>query len=413
MTRSRSTITRTRYVIVGNGMAGITAAQEIRHADADGHIHLIGDEGEPYYYRASLSEWMSGQTTNEMLPGRIRAFYKDMDIRAVNGHVIRVSPEAKTVHLAGGETLPYNKLLIATGARANTFPIRGLKEVLVFRKLKDARQIKERVGCCGKVMILGGGILGLELAGALHKLGIEEIAIVQRSRHVGRPLLDEPAAEWLQAQMRADGITLFLNDTVERVEGQTAYLYCKRTWEFDLFVQAVGITPCFPRVPGLETGRGIRVDAGCRTNLPGIYAAGDCTETRRPGNDSWRTTRIWPDCARQGKTAGRNMAGGAATLPDEPFFNASVIYTALYSYIGEPHGEEGKSYVWQGDGGYRKVRVVQDKLAGALLLEERHGSMALFKAIGQPVPDGVGEDIVRPDFPFNELTGQDWDYLFY
>jgi nitrite reductase (NADH) large subunit len=403
----------TRYVIVGNGMAGITAAQEIRRADPDGHIHLVGDEGEPYYYRASLSEWISGQTTDEMLPGRIDAFYKDMDIRQVDGHVIHVSPEAKTTHLAGGETLPYDKLLIATGARANTFPIRGLQEILVFRKLQDAREIKERVGCCGRVLILGGGILGLELAGALHKMGIEDIAVVQRSGYVGRPLLDEPAAEWLQAQMRADGITLFLNDTVERVEGQTACLYCKRTWEFDLFVQTVGITPCFPKIANMAAGKGIRVDEDCRTNLPDIYAAGDCTETRIPGSDQWQPTRIWLDCARQGKTAGRNMAGVEATLSEEPFFNASVIYTSLYSFIGEPHGEGGEPYVWQSEGGYRKVRIVDGKLAGALLLEERHGSMALFKAIGQPVPEGVGEDIARPDFPFNDLTGRDWDYMFY
>jgi nitrite reductase (NADH) large subunit len=408
-------MTENRYVIVGNGMAGITAAQEIRRADTKGRICLIGDEGEPYYYRASLSEWISEKTTDEMLPGRTRAFYRDMDIDEVDRHVIRVSPESQKVYLAGGETLSYDRLLIATGARANTFPIRGLEEILVFRKLLDAREIKARVGCCGKVLVLGGGVLGLELAGALHKMGIEDIAVVQRSGYVGSPLLDEPAAEWLQAQMRADGITLFLNDTVERVEGQTAHLYCKRTWEFDLFVQAVGITPCFPRIPGLETGKGIRVDTGCRTNLPDIYAAGDCTETCAPGGDNWQPTRIWLDCARQGKTAGRNMAGGEATLSDEPFFSASVIYTALYSYIGEPHGEEGKSYVWHGgdDRGYRKVRIVDGKLAGALLLEERHGSMALLKAVGQPVPEGVGEGISQPGFPFNDLTGRDWDYLFY
>jgi NADPH-dependent 2,4-dienoyl-CoA reductase/sulfur reductase-like enzyme len=394
-------------------MAGVTAAQEIRRADPSGQVTLIGDEGEPYYYRASLSEWISGQTTDEMLPGRTAAFYDDLRIAQVEGHVTHVDPEARLACLAGGETVPYDRLLVATGGRANTFPIRGLKKTLVFRKLQDAREIKERVGCCGRVLILGGGVLGLELAGALFKMGIEDIAVVQRSGYVGGPLLDEPSAGWLQERMRADGITLYLNDTVERVDVQTAYMYCKQTWDFDLFVQAVGITPCFPSIPDLETGKGIRVDNGCRTNLPDIYAAGDCTETRAPGSDRWRPTRIWLDCARQGRTAGRNMAGGEAALCEEPFFNASVLYTALYSYIGEPHGDEGKAYVWQGERGYRKVRVVDGRLAGALLLKERHGSMALFKAIGQPVPEGVGKDIARPDFPYNDLSGQDWDYCFY
>jgi len=98
------------------------------------------------------------------------------------------------------------------------------------------------------------------------------------------------------------------------------------------------------------------------------------------------------------------MAGQDTTLPDQPFFNASIIYTALYTYVGQPHGEEGQVYVWQEADGYRKFRAVDGRLAGALLLNERHGSMALFKAIGRPVAQ-FGTDIARPGFPYNDLTG--------
>ena len=400
------------YLIVGNGMAGLTAAQEIRHADQDGRIAMVADEGETFYHRASLSEWISGQMSDDMLPGRTPAFYDHMRIEQINGYVVSVDAQARTAWLAGGETLGYGRLLIATGARANTFPIRGLQEIAVFRKLSDARHVKERLGDCGRALILGGGILGLELAGALHRMGLRNIAVVQRRAFVGPPLLDPPAAEWLQERMRSDGITLFLGDTIERVEGHTAHLYCGQTWDFDLFVQAVGITPVFPRLADLTVGRGIRINARCETNLPDVYAAGDCTETEHGGSNQWRTTRIWLDCARQGRTAGRNMAGQDAELPDEPFFNASVIYTANYSYIGEPHGDSGESHIWQDSSGYRKVRVVDGNLAGALLLEKRHGTMALFKAIGQPAAS-LGAGIARPDLDLNALGGGDWDYMFY
>lgn len=402
------------YVIIGNGMAGITAAQEIRHADPDGRILLIGDEPEPYYYRASLSEWISGQTSDEMLPGRTGEFYDHMRIEQDQGHVTHVDTESKQVRLAGGGTFSYDELLIATGARANVYPVEGLDEndLLVFRTLDDARLIKERMGCCGRALIVGGGVLGLELAGALHKMGIQYIAVVQRTPPLGKPLLDAPAAGWLQERMRADGVDLFIGDTVERVTGRTAHFRSERTWDFDVLVQATGITPVFPPVPGLAVGQGVRIDERCRTNLPGIYAAGDCTETRVPGGERWQTTRIWLDCAYQGKTAGRNMAGRDATLPDRPFFNASVIYTVFYTYVGEPHGEGGDVYLWQEKAGYRKVRVVDGRLAGALLLGERHGTMALLAAIGRPVAR-FGADIARPDFSFNDLTGQDWDYFFY
>jgi nitrite reductase (NADH) large subunit len=401
-----------KYLIIGNGMAGITAAQEIRHADPAGRILALSDEGEPYYYRASLSEWVSGETSDEMLPGRTPEFYDQMRILRMSARVTRVDPEAKQVHLTDGDKFDYDRLLIATGAQANVYPVEGLDESLVFRNLADAREIKERLGCCGRALIVGGGILGLELAGALHKMGLPHIAVVQRTSPLGKPLLDAPASEWLQQRMQADGVDLFINDTVARVEQQTALLESGRTWDFDIFVQAVGITPVFPDVPGLVAGKGIRVNNRCRANLPDVYAAGDCTETRVPGTDRWQTTRIWLDCALQGKTAGQNMAGKDTTLPEQALFNASVIYTVLYTYVGDPHGDEGEVYVWQEGDGYRKVRVVDGRLVGALLLGERHGSMALFKAIGQPVAQ-FGADVARPDFSLNDLTGQDWDYLFY
>jgi nitrite reductase (NADH) large subunit len=409
-----------QYLIIGNGMAGISAAQEIRHTERStsvasspaGRIVLIGDEGEPYYYRASLSEWISGQTTDEMLPGRTPEFYERMGIEQMAGHVTRVDPEARRVYLDNGEYIDYAKLLIATGAHANVIPVPGLQETLIFRTLADARQIKQRLGCCGRALIVGGGVLGLELAGALHKMGIPHIAIVQRSTPIGKPLLDAPAAEWLQQRMHADGVDLFINDTVERVEGQAAHLKSGSTWDFDAFVQAAGITPVFPEVPGLDVGQGIRIDDHCRTNLPSISAAGDCTETRVPGRNGWQTTRIWLDCAKQAKVAGCNMAGGNATLYERPSFNTSVIYTVLYTYVGEPHGEEGKTFVWQEGGGYRKFRVVDGRLAGALLLGERRGSLPLIEAIGQPVTR-FGPHIARPDFSYNDLTGRNWDYLFY
>ncbi|MFN2286232.1 MAG: hypothetical protein ACK2UQ_17585, partial [Anaerolineae bacterium] len=124
------------------------------------------------------------------------------------------------------------------------------------------------------------------------------------------------------------------------------------------------------------------------------------------------TTRIWLDCARQGRLAGRAMADQPVMPEDDiPFYNASIIYDTFYSYIGEPHGADGNVYLWQGRGGYRKVRVVEGCLAGALLLKERQGANAIRLAIGEDV-SAYGDAIVRPDFPWNDLTGQDWDYLF-
>jgi nitrite reductase (NADH) large subunit len=407
-----------KYLIIGNGVAGISAAQEIRHADPEGRIMIVSDEGEPYYYRASMSEWLSGELSDDMLVGRPSEFYTHMHFEQLPARIARVDPQMHRVYLDEGTSIDYQQLLIATGARANVFPIKGLKDAILFRTLADARRIKTQLGCCGHALVVGGGILGLELAGALHKMGIEQIAIVQRSGYVGKPLLDQPAAEWLQQRIRADGIDLFLNDEVERVTDQTAHLKSGHRWDFDALILAVGITPVFPQVPGLEIGQGIHIDDHSRTNLIDIYAAGDCTETRVPGStDRWQMTRIWLDCARQGKVAACNMTGRQAALSDQPFFNASLIYTVLYTWLGEPHGQEGQVYLWQGEtspmhtGGYRKIRIVDGRLAGALLLGQRHGSMAMFRALGKSIP--VSDQVAHPDFDWNKLGESNWDYWFY
>jgi NAD(P)H-nitrite reductase large subunit len=233
---------------------------------------------------------------------------------------------------------------------------------------------------------------------------------------VGKPILDQHAAEWLQRRMRADDLDLFLNDTVTHVTteaGASPTAHCKsgKTWAFDLFVQTVGILPRYPEVAGLKIGRGIQIDEHARTNLPNIYAAGDCTEIYDAATERWHPTRTWLDGARQGRVAGCGMTGRTASAASAPFFNASIIYDIFYAYIGAPHGA-GETYLWQEPGAYRKMHVVDGKLAGAMLMGQRHGMMALYKAIGQPVAQ-YGDEIAAPEFPWNDLTGQDWDYDFY
>jgi pyruvate/2-oxoglutarate dehydrogenase complex dihydrolipoamide dehydrogenase (E3) component len=126
-------------------------------------------------------------------------------------------------------------------------------------------------------------------------------------------------------------------------------------------VQSVGVRPRYPEVPGLETGRAVRIDEHAATNLPDVYAAGDCTEACVGSEGRWQPTRIWLDCARQGRVAGCNMAGAAASLTEYPFLNASILYDVHYAYIGEPNAEGGTLYVSETERSYRKVRVVDGK----------------------------------------------------
>ena len=226
-------MTETRYLILGNGVAGLSAAQEIRRTDPDGRITFVADEADPYYYRASLSEWISEESGDDAIVARTPAFYESMRFETVQGMATGVDPQAKTIATADGRQIPYDKLLIATGANANRIPIEGLADPLAYRTWQDARDIKARIGADKRVLILGGGVLGLELAGALVEIGMTNIAIVQLLDFVGPPLLDQPAGKWLEKRIAADGVELFLGDTVARVEGNDAHLKSGKSWTFN------------------------------------------------------------------------------------------------------------------------------------------------------------------------------------
>ena len=400
-------------IIIGNGVAGVSAAQEARKTDPQARITLIGNEPLPYYYRSSLTEWIAGELVSENIIARTSDFYEAMQIDQVSGTVEKVMPESCRLQFTDGRMMHYDALCIATGARASTIRFEGLEEsqIRTYRTKADAEHIKASLLEDTRVLIVGGGVLGLELAGGLQRMGVKEVAIIEYQGHIARPILDEPLARWLEARIRADGYQVFLNNTLDHVEGQTAVLKSGETLSFGLLVESVGIRPVFPEVPGLESGKGIRIDPHGKTNLEGIFACGDCTETFDETSGYWQTTRIWYDCARQGRAAGASMAGGENPYRRKGFFNCSYIYNDLYSYIGEPHGEGTVYRYHQGDA-HRKIRLVNGKLAGALLLNNRHGTTPIFHALGMDL-SAYGETLAHPDFDWNALTGEDWDYRFF
>jgi nitrite reductase (NADH) large subunit len=400
-------------LIIGDGMAGITAAQEMRRRDASARIMVVSEEREPYYYRASLSEWIAGRITRDMLGGRSPAFYDDMRLQRIVGRVTRVEADDHVVILADGRRIAYDRLLIATGASPNKLSVPGLvaTQTLTFRSMADAERIRALVTMDARILVIGGGVLGLELLGALAHAGLRRLGLVHLHATVGAPILDGPAAEILQARMRHHGVDLLLEDALQAVDGQVAILQSGETWPFDRVVQAIGITPVFPAVDGLDVGRGIRIDATCRTNLPDIYAAGDCAELL-DSSGAWRPTRIWRDCGRQGRVVGANMVGGSLRLGSEPLFNASWIYDLAYSLIGDAHGPEGEDLVWQDGNAYRKVKRVDGRLAGALLLGQRQSSQSMYAALGCDISH-YGAEVASPEFDWNDLSGQNWDYAFF
>lgn len=401
------------YVIIGNGIAGLSAAEEARSRNPNAKITMVGNEELQTYYRASLTEWITGELNDKNLAVRTPGFYRSMAIDQVTGTVIEVHPEEKTLLFDDGKNLSYTSLCIATGGKPNKMPYDGFDKnlIITYRTIADARTIRSAVSDDKQVLIVGGGVLGLELAAGLYRLGLRKVSIIEYNKQIARPILDEFLSPWLESRIRGDGFDLHLQDSIDYVEGKTAHLSSGQVLHFDLLIQTVGITPIYPEVSGLEVGRGIRIDPDGKTNLPDIFACGDCTETFDQTNGRWQTTRIWYDCVRQGRAAGASMAGMKKPYLKKAFFNCSTIYRESYSYIGDPHGD-GDIYRYENDSTHRKIRLVEDKLAGAVLINDRRGTIPIFKCIGKEVSE-FGEAIAQSDFDWNALSGEDWDYLFY
>jgi len=400
-------------VIIGNGVAGVSAAQEARKVDPQARITLIGNEELPYYYRSSLTEWITGELVGQNILARTSEFYDAMEFEQVSGVVQKVHPERQSLEFADGREMHYDALCVATGATPNIIPFSGLNndQIHTYRTKADAEFIKSKLLDQPQVLIIGGGVLGLELAGGLKRLGLKDVAIIEYQGHIARPILDEPLARWLEGRIRDDGYRIFLDDTIGHVEGDLAVLKSGESIRFDLLVESVGITPTFPELPGLESGQGIRIDPHGRTNLEKVFACGDCTETFDAKSEKWQTTRIWHDCARQGRAAGAAMAGGENPYHKKGFFNCSYIYNELYSYVGDPHGE-GTVYRFDEDATHRKIRLEDGALAGAVLINNRMGTTPIFDALGMDL-SSYGEELAHPDFDWNALTGKDWDYRFF
>ena len=400
-----------RYLIIGNGVAGISAAEEIRKVDPTGEILILHDEERPYYYRASLSEMITGEKTPQMLAGRTPQFYENLKLTAIRAFVTHIDP-VKRVAYTQKKEYPYDEVLIATGAAPRSIDIPCDQKILLYRDFSQAEEIIAALRNQPRLLIIGGGVLGLELAAAVHQLPGHQIAIVQRSPQIGRPLLDEAASDWLIQRMQTDDIALFLNDVVKRIKTNTVVMESGKTWQSDLVVAAIGVIPIYPQIPGLKINQGIQIDEYCQTNQPHVYAAGDCTEYFHQAHHKWQPSRIWLEASQQGAIAGANMAGETKKYPAGTTYNASYIYKDRYVFIGDPHGEGGQTHLWIHGDAYRKIRVVDGIVAGAVLINNRKGHLAIRDAINaQSIVKG--DDLAHPNLNWNFIAKPSWDYHFF
>ncbi|MGE4049213.1 MAG: NAD(P)/FAD-dependent oxidoreductase, partial [Acetobacteraceae bacterium] len=320
----------THIVIAGAGHAGGSAAAELRRAGFTGAITLIGDEPIPPYERPPLSKaWLKGETDAEKLALKPASFYPgaNIDLR-LNTTVTRVDRTAKIVTVGTGETVPYDVLIIATGARARRIPLPGLKlqNVLELRNAADADRLKAVLGPGKRLAVIGGGYIGLEAAASARALGAEAVVIERESRVLAR-VACPPLSEFFQRYHRAQGVTIEVDAQVTALEGEGGRVTGVRLGDGRLIpcdAALVGVGAVandeLAREAGLACDNGIVVDLAARTEDPSIYAIGDCTRRPLPLYERMMRLESVPNALEQARQAVSTICGKPPPPPEVPWF---------------------------------------------------------------------------------------------
>ena len=359
------------YVIIGNAIAATACIEGIRSIDKKGAITVISAEKYPVYGRPLISYCLLGRVKRENMNYRPADFYQKNGAEVLYGRAARkIDPEAKTVELDGGEAIPYDRLLVATGSRPFVPPMQGLdgvKDRFPFMTMDDMLALEGALSKDKDVLVIGAGLIGLKcVEGILER--VKSVSVVDMADRILPSILDKEGAAIVQRGLEARGVKFFLG--AERFEGSAAYLKnSKKKIEFDILVVAVGVRPNTELVKesGGEVNRGIVVDKGMRTSIKDVYAAGDCAEGYDSSVGSGRILALLPNAYFQGSVAGVNMAGGMAVHDDAipmnaiGFFETHVLTAGVY---------EGECIEEVSDKVYKKLFFKEGRLVGFILIND-------------------------------------------
>jgi nitrite reductase (NADH) large subunit len=375
-TKSAGGIDMAKYLIVGNGVAGTTAAEHIRKQDGHGSITMVTDEGIPFYWRLRLSEYVAGDMTDQNLLAKKEQWYKEQKIELkLKTRVQSVDPSKKAAITQDDQRISYDRLLIAAGSRSFIPPIRGSdkKGVFALRSIKDARDITSWAKGIQDVVLIGGGLLGLEAGNALRKSG-KKVMVVEFFPRLLPRQLDVAGAKRLQTIMEGMGFGFRLGVKKQEVVGdekvKAVLLESGETLPAQMVVVSAGVRPNLDlaKALNLDHDKGIKVDERMRTNQRDIFAAGDVAEFKGIPYG------IWPAAMEQGQVAGINMAGGEAFYKGTVMANTLKVVGIDLASAGDIDAESKLESKVVSDGKtYKKIVIQNDRIVGCIMLGETKG----------------------------------------
>lgn len=316
-------------LIIGAGHAGGRAAEALRKYGFAGEITLVGEEPTLPFERPPLSKHYLKELDDARLP-RIRPeeWYEEQNITTLlNSRAQSINADAQTVSLNNGETLNYGQLLLTVGGQVRRLTVPGsdLAGIHYIRGLSDSRALHHDLGPDSRVVVVGGGFIGLEAAAVAREMGAEVTVLEAGPQLMGRAVL--PAiANIVTDRFKAQGVAIELDAMVSGLggdKGRVSQVHAgDRVWDCDVVIVGIGIVPDtgFAATAGVEIDNGIVVDEYCRTSIANIFAAGDVTSHLNPRYGRHLRLESWQNAQNQAIAAARNMAGESFVYDDVPWF---------------------------------------------------------------------------------------------
>jgi NAD(P)H-nitrite reductase large subunit len=372
------------YVIIGNGVSSIGSIEGIRRIDQKGKIVVIGAEDAAAYGRPLISYLLAGKIGPERLPLRKDEYYVKNGVELKLGTAVTaIDTAAKTVTTDKGETVKYDRLLIATGGVPFVPPIPGVQgeDIYSFTTLAHAQTLIELSAKIKRAVVIGGGLIGLKAAESLHDRGVS-VTIVELAPRILSGGFDEKAGKLAANRLKNVGIEVNCGVTAKEIQRgkngrvKGVLLTDGRFLECDVVVVAIGVVPAstLAKEAGIKVERGIMVDGKLMTSAKDVYAAGDVAQAMDQLTGEHRVVPIWPNAYNQGYASGRNMAGAKQPYQGGLPMNSISFYglpTVSVGVVNPPEGDatyDVQTLLDEKKETYRKLVFRNDRLVGYCLV---------------------------------------------
>jgi len=412
-------------LIIGNSAGGVAATESIREVDRSGTITIISDEPYPAYSRPLISEYLAKKRDLEGMLFRPADFYESNNVRVLLGcRVKHVNVDEHTVELTGGRSINWARLLLATGGVPIVPPTEGfdLNGVFTFTTLGDAKAVDQFLGHLVKrpirAVVVGGGLIGMSVAEALLRRGIE-VTIVEMKARILNTILDEEASALVEEGLRRNGAEVITGHTVAKATGSSSgdvtgvTLDDGRSECCELVIVAIGVRPRVEQVlgTGIEVNRGIVVDRHMSASVSDIYACGDVAEAYDFVYGENRLTPIWPNAFMGGRVAGLNMAGvpteyeGGTAMNSLKYFGLAIVSAGMATAPDDSY----EVLISKSHHVYRKVVLKDDRVLGMVFAGDIEKSGIIFNLIKDGVRvDDCRQALIADDFGLASLRQEIW-----